>query len=187
MTTYKTRPEETLILIVDIQEKLAPAMPAARLADVVRASGILLEAAAIFGAPVLFTEQYPAGLGKTLEALSTRLAALSAPRFEKVSFSACGDVPFAEHLATLSVKNAIVVGMEAHVCVLQTARDLSARGLQVLIPIDGVASRRDDHREVGLDLAKAAGATVTTTETIAFDWLGRAGSDAFRRLSKLIR
>ena len=77
--------------------------------------------------------------------------------------------------------------MEAHVCVFQTVRELTARGVTVHVPLDGVASRRDDHRAAGLSLCSAAGATVTTMETIVFDWLRRAGTDEFKRLSKLIR
>jgi nicotinamidase-related amidase len=73
------------------------------------------------------------------------------------------------------------------VCVYQTVRELTARGIGVHVPIDGVASRRDDHRAAGIDLCRAAGATVTTMETIVFDWLRRAGSDEFKRLSKLLR
>ena len=77
--------------------------------------------------------------------------------------------------------------MESHVCVYQTVRDLVARGLEVHVPIDGVTSRRDDHRAAGIGLCERAGAVRTTTESVVFDWLGRAGTDAFRELSKRIR
>lgn len=189
MIASPTRPDpkDTLILVVDVQERLASAMPAARLADTVRAGSILLEAATTFGAGVLATEQYPQGLGPTVAALAERLDAARAPRLTKTSFSACGDPAIAEQLAALGKHTVVVLGMETHVCVFQTVRDLAARGLRVLVPQDGVASRRDDHRDVGLELCRAAGATVTTTETLVFDWLGAAGSDAFKRLSKLIR
>lgn len=189
MTAKPSRfePKDTLLLVVDVQERLASAMPPARLADTVRAGTILLEAAATFGASVLATEQYPQGLGPTVAALAERLDAAGAPRLSKTSFSACGDPAIAAHLASLGKTTIVVVGMETHVCVFQTVRDLAARGLQVVVPVDGVASRRDDHRDVGLELCRAAGATLSTTETLVFDWLGAAGSDAFKRLSKLIR
>jgi nicotinamidase-related amidase len=77
--------------------------------------------------------------------------------------------------------------MEAHVCVFQTVRELAARGINVLVPIDGVASRRDDHRAAGLELCRAAGATLTTMETVVFDWLQRAGTAEFKKISKLVR
>ena len=113
------------------------------------------------------------------------LGAAGAARVEKLEFSACDAPSFAEKLS--GAKSAVVVGMESHVCVFQTVRDLVARGLSVYVPIDGVSSRRDDHREAGIQLCERAGATRTTTESIVFDWLRRAGSDEFKQLSKLIR
>jgi nicotinamidase-related amidase len=77
--------------------------------------------------------------------------------------------------------------METHVCVYQTVRDLAALGVEVHLPIDGVSSRRDDHRDAGIDLCVRAGAVRTTTESIAFDWLRVAGTAEFKRLSALIR
>ena len=78
-------------------------------------------------------------------------------------------------------------GMETHVCVYQTVRELCARGVRVHVPIDGVASRREDHRLTGIELCRAAGATITTMETVVFDWLRIAGTEPFKQLSKLIR
>jgi nicotinamidase-related amidase len=77
--------------------------------------------------------------------------------------------------------------METHVCVFQTVRDLLSAGFVVHVPIDGVCSRREDHKQAGLELCRSAGAVVTTAETVVFDWLERAGSDDFRELSKLMR
>jgi nicotinamidase-related amidase len=81
----------------------------------------------------------------------------------------------------------IVVGMEAHVCVYQTVRDLTARGVNVLVPVDAVVSRREEDRSAGIALCERAGAVPTTVETVVFDWLERAGTDEFRALSKLLR
>ena len=128
-------PRETTILVIDVQEKLAAAMPPAAVADVTRAATVLLEAA----------------------------------------------------WSSTRSKTAIVLGMEAHVCVFQTVRELTARGVSVLVPIDGVASRRDDHRAAGLELCRSAGALLTTMETIVFDWLQRAGTPEFKKISKLVR
>lgn len=180
-------PRECAVLIIDVQEKLAAAMPAHQLAELNRAASVLVEAAAILGAKIIATEQYPAGLGRTLPSLKEQLARAGAPTLEKVEFSACDNPGFERVLAAARARAAVVVGMEAHVCVFQTARDLAARGVDVLVPIDGVASRRDDHRATGLDLCRAAGATITTAESVAFDWLQRAGTDEFKRISKLIR
>jgi nicotinamidase-related amidase len=180
-------PLETTVLIIDVQEKLAAAMSPAAVADVTRAATVLLEAAATFGARVIATEQYPQGLGHTLAPIAERLVAASSPVIEKVEFSACDNRAFERAWATTRSKTAIVLGMEAHVCVFQTVRELTARGVNVLVPIDGVASRRDDHRAAGLELCRSAGALLTTMETIVFDWLQRAGTPEFKKISKLVR
>jgi nicotinamidase-related amidase len=183
----RLNPKECAVLIIDVQEKLAAAIPPPQIAELTRAAAVLIEAASLLGAKVIATEQYPAGLGRTLPALAERLAHAGAPTIEKIEFSACDNAAFERAFAAASARSAIVVGMEAHICVFQTARELAARGVEVFVPIDGVASRRDDHRAAGLDLCRTAGATITTAETVVFDWLARAGGDEFKRISKLIR
>ncbi|HSN99028.1 MAG TPA: isochorismatase family protein, partial [Candidatus Nanopelagicales bacterium] len=110
-----------------------------------------------------------------------------APVVSKMEFSACEAGGFEQLWAKRSPRVAIVVGMETHVCVYQTVRELCARGVLVHVPIDGVASRREDHRQTGIELCRAAGATITTMETVVFDWLRVAGTEPFRQLSRLIR
>lgn len=183
----RLQPNECAVVVVDIQEKLSAAMPPQQLAELTRSASILIEAAMTLGARVIATEQYPAGLGSTLAPIAALLEKAGAPRITKLDFSACDEATFERAWASMSPRAAIVIGMEAHVCVFQTARELAARGISVHVPLDGVASRRDDHRAAGLDLCRAAGATITTSETIVFDWLRRAGSDEFKKLSKLIR
>lgn len=183
----RLEPTECTVVVVDVQEKLAAAMPPARLADVTRAATILIEAARSLGADVVATEQYPQGLGPTIAPIAHRLAEAGAPTIAKLDFCACDEPAFQRAFHARAPRAAIVLGMEAHVCVFQTARELRARGVAVHVPIDGVASRRDDHRDAGLSLCRDAGAVITTAETVVFDWLRRAGSDEFRRLSKLIR
>ncbi len=180
-------PKRCAILVIDVQEKLAPAMPEERMRELTRAATVLLEAAEALGARAIATEQYPSGLGRTIAPIAAGLAKVGAPVIEKVDFSACDEPSFERAWAGLAPQAAIVLGMETHVCVWQTVRELCARGVNVHVVVDGVASRRDDHRAVGLDLCRNAGATLTTMETVVFDWLGRAGGDTFKRLSKLIR
>lgn len=180
-------PKTTAVIIVDIQDRLAAAMPAAQLARVERAARILIEAARLLGAPVLATEQYPKGLGPTLPAVAELLKSAGAPCFEKVDFSACDASGFADRLVASGAKTAVVLGMETHVCVYQTVRDLASRGFEVHVPVDGVSSRQEDHREVGLALCERAGAIRTTSETVVFDWLAQASGDAFKQISKLVR
>jgi len=180
-------PKSSLVLVVDVQERLCQAMPKARIADLERSATILIGAAAELSIPVLATEQYPRGLGPTLAPISELLDKVSARRFEKVVFSACAAGDVRDALEASGAKSVIVIGMETHVCVFQTARDLVAAGYAVHVPIDGVSSRRDDHRETGLALCENAGAVLTTSETVLFEWLGRAGTDVFKRLSPLVR
>ncbi|MGK4009265.1 isochorismatase family protein [Sorangium sp. So ce1036] len=183
----RLEPAASAVIVVDVQEKLSAAMPAPRMEALTRAATVLIEAARRLGAPVLATEQYPAGLGRTLAPIAERLEQAGAPVFSKMEFSACDSADFERAWSQLGPRAAIVVGLEAHVCVFQTVRDLAARGVPVHVPLDGVASRRDDHRLAGLDLCRAAGATITTAETVVFDWLRVAGTGDFKHLSKLIR
>jgi len=134
---------------------------------------------------VLVTEQYPKGLGRTLPEVKTLLADV-AP-FEKTAFSCTDAEGFVEQLRALEAEHVILAGVEAHVCVLLTALDLLARGLRVSVVADAVCSRRAANLEIGLAQARQAGATITATETVVFQLLGRADSDAFRELSKLLR
>lgn len=187
MSALHLEPKESVILVVDVQERLFAAMPELAGTDLVRSGTALLEAAAFLGVEVIATEQYPEKLGPTIAPLAQRLDSLSAPRISKLSFSACQELAFDSALSATSRKQIILIGMETHICVYQTARDLAGRGFTVHVPVDGVASRRDDHRAAGLDLCRAAGATLTTTETVLFDWLGRAGTEAFKKVSKLIK
>lgn len=176
----------TALVVVDVQEKLNATLPENRLGDLRRSLTILLGAARELRLPTVYTEQYPKGLGPTEAAIREELERLGATRYEKTSFSACGAEGFDQALPA-GLRTAIVVGVETHVCVFQTVRDLAAQGVVVHVPIDGVASRRDDHRQVGLDLCARAGAVITTTETVVFDLLERAGTPAFKALAPLVR
>ena len=180
-------PVECAVLVIDVQERLAAAVPPARIAELTRAATVLVDAATRLGARVLATEQYPAGLGGTLAPVAAELARAGATPIAKMEFSACDNHEFERALARADVRAVVVVGMETHVCVFQTARELAARGVDVFVPIDGVASRRDDHRAAGLELCRAAGATISTMETVVFDWLRRAGTETFKHLSRRIR
>jgi nicotinamidase-related amidase len=183
----RLHPATTVLVVVDVQERLAAAMPPEAMERLVANATILLEAARLVGAPVLATEQYPKGLGPTVPALGHKLAELHAPPIDKLDFDACGEPRFAAALARISPRAAVVVGMEAHVCVFQTARELVRRGYETYVVSDAVASRKEENRMAGLSLAERAGAIPTVTETVVFDWLGRAGTDAFKAVSKLVR
>jgi nicotinamidase-related amidase len=184
----RLEPASSLLLVVDVQEKLAAAMPPDALERLVRNACILLEAARLLGVRVVATEQYPKGLGPTVPRVAEKLAALSVAPLDKLDFSALDDARVA-HAVTSPVRprSVVVVGMESHVCVFQSARDLAARGYATYVVDDAVASRREENRVAGLRLAERAGATRTVTETVVFDWVRRAEGAVFKQVSALVR
>lgn len=176
------------LLVIDIQDRLLPAMPAEALAQVTRNTQILITAADQLGLPIVVSQQYPRGLGATAQAIEDALAtARAVHRFDKVEFSAAAAPAFTQLAPGLGRDQWLLCGMETHVCVYQTARDLVARGWDVHLCADAVCSRTPANRELGLGLMARAGAIVTSTETCVFDLLGRAGSDEFRALSRVIK
>jgi len=174
--------DRAALLVVDIQERLAPAMPEAVLAQVIRNTTILIEAAKLLKLPILVSQQYPKGLGPTVAAIESILPP-TAQRFDKVEFSAARALP--PH--PLERDQYIIAGMETHICVYQTARGIVARGLNAYVAIDAACSRTKLNWKVGRDLIEKDGARVTSTETIVFDLLGRAGTDEFKAISRLIK
>jgi nicotinamidase-related amidase len=181
--------ERTALLIVDFQERLAAAMAPGDVALCERSLAVLLAAARRLSLPVVLSEQYPRGLGPTVAALRAGLAepGLTVERFEKVEFSGTDAPAFSDIYQRLGRDQWIVTGMEAHICVYQTARGLLERGARVHVPADAVISRAPSNVHIGLGLVERAGGLVTSTETVVFDLLGRAGSDDFRALSALVK
>lgn len=179
--------DSTVLLVVDVQERLAAAMPEGAMSRVVQNTSILLDAAKILGVRVVASEQYPKGLGPTVASVAAKLAEVNAAPMPKTCFDACSDLGIARALAGSAARAVVVVGMETHVCVFQTARELGKRGYATYVVADAVASRREENRVLGLSLCERAGAVIAPTETIVFDWLERAGTDAFKAVSKLVR
>lgn len=183
--------EDVSLLVIDVQEKLVKAMPEAIVTQLVHNIDVLAELVAHAGGTIYYTEQYPRGLGATVEPLKSRLG--DSARFEKICFSCLEDEGFTERALPELTEDVIVVGMETHVCVLQTVFDLVAHAYdeklerQVFVPIDAVCSRRKLHWENALDQLAETGATLTNTETLVFQALGEAGTEAFKHFSKRIR
>lgn len=176
------------LLVVDVQDRLASAMPDGVRAQVVRNTCVLIEAAKRFALPIVVTQQYPKGLGMTLSPIEDGLRdAANVHRFDKLVFSAAAAPELAALAPTLRRDQWIVAGMEAHVCVYQSARGLVDRGFQAHVVSDAVSSRTKANWQIGLGLAVRAGALVTSTEVCVFDLLGCAGTDEFKALSKLIK
>ena len=175
---------DALLLIVDVQERLAAAMNPAALAALEKNAAVLIRAARRLGVPVVATEQYPKGLGHTVPALRELLA--DAP-MEKLEFSCGASKEIARRIVTSGRRQVIVAGMESHVCVFQTVRDLMVGEFAVFVAQDAVLSRTEANREVGLRLCEKAGATVTSTEAVVFDLLGAAGTPEFKELAPLLK
>jgi nicotinamidase-related amidase len=180
-------PESSLLLVVDVQERLAAAMPPPAMERLVANAGLLLESARLLNVPVVASEQYSKGLGPTVAALGDGLRAAHVQPIEKMSFDAVDEPRVAQAIAQHSPRAVVVVGMETHVCVFQTARHLARRGHAVYVVADAVASRREEHRTLGLSLCERAGAIAIPAESIVFDWLRFAGTDTFKALSRRMR
>lgn len=175
------------LLVVDIQERLLGAMNPDAAEEVVRQNRVLIELAADSGWNIVYSEQYPKGLGATESTLLEALIGHGAARVEKTEFSACRNDTFKDTILPQLPSHVIVTGMETHVCVLQTVADLQARGHQVFVPHDAVLSRSARNKENGLALMKEVGAVETNTETLVFYALQKAGGDRFKRFSKMIK
>jgi len=174
---------DALLAVIDIQSRLLPAMAEDDQRRVVDHAGRLLRAADMLDLPVLITEQYPRGLGHT----DTRLAGLApaaAQTLEKTSFSACGAEAFLRCIDYSGRNQVVLLGMEAHVCVLQTALDLLARGLEVFLVADAVCSRDAAHRENAIARMRGAGAVISNRESVMFEWLRDARHEKFRDISR---
>lgn len=178
--------DKSHLLIVDIQEKLSAAMDAKVLDKVVKNTGILAEAAAALNVPVVRTEQYPRGLGPTLPALAVKLPADNVA-VDKTCFSSCRAAGVEQALDNDNRNQVIIAGMEAHVCVLQTAFDLLNKGFTPFVVADAVVSRTSDNYKNALYRMQQAGVIVTNTESVLFEWLGDARHEQFKALTKLIR
>lgn len=183
----RQNPADFALILIDIQDKLAPAMPAPRMASIERAVRIATTTAKVLKIPGLITEQYPKGLGATTAPIAAAGREMNCTVYEKTSFSVCGAQGVLEQLRSLGTQTVVLAGIETHICVYQSARDLREAGHAVQILADGVASRDDEHRQVGLELCRGLGATITTAETWAFELLGDASRPEFREISRVVR
>jgi nicotinamidase-related amidase len=171
--------DRAVLVVIDVQEAFRKAVPG--FDDLARATVALVSGADAVGVPVVVTEQYPNGLGRTAPEVAERLPEGAQP-LEKLSFSARE----AEGFDLDGRDQALVCGVEAHVCVNQTVLDLLADGVEVHLVADAVGSRFERDRRVGIEKAERAGAVVTSVETALFELVGRAGTEEFKRVQRLV-
>ncbi len=174
---------DSQLLVIDVQEKLAPAV--ADRVSVIERVAILMRAAARLGVPVLASEHYAKGIGHLVPELA-ELAPEGAV-FEKISFSCARQPGFLPRLRELDRPQIVICGMEAHVCVLQSALSLIEEDFQVCIVEDAVGSRRRADRDAALERLRRAGGAVVTSEMVVFEWLERGDAPAFKELLALIK
>jgi nicotinamidase-related amidase len=171
------------LVVVDVQERLLPAIFEKErvLQNVVR----LVRGAAVLQVPTFATEQYRKGLGSTVPEVAAAIPGF-AP-LEKLAFSACGASGFVSSLESQKVSDAVICGIEAHVCVTQTCLDLLDKGFRVFVSADAVSSRTPENYRFGLERMSAAGAVIVSTEMVLFELLGQAGTAEFKEILGLVK
>lgn len=172
---------DTALLVIDVQEKLVPKIQHA--AELIRNIAFLVDGARLLDVPVSCTEQYPKGLGPTVDELAKRLP----ERPDKTAFSCCAVPSVMDGFRRGARTKIVLAGIESHVCVMQTALDLLAQDFRVYLPVDAVGSRFSIDYEMALKRLEKSGATLTTAETCVFEWLGGAKHPRFKEASLLVQ
>ncbi len=175
-------PEKCMMVVVDIQERLIKAMDEDKYRKKMVAAVKIMNEMKV---PIVTTEQYPKGLGHTIPEIKELYTEKNLV-FEKTAFPCFGEIEFTKAITSRPEKTLIFIGMESHVCVLQTVLNALERGYNVIVPADCVCSRSEYDKEIALQLMRQSGATVTTIESIAFAWLKDAKHPSFKTISKLI-
>ena len=174
--------DNTICMIIDYQEKIVPAM--AHKEELLSNSIKLLKGLRVLGVPMIITGQYTKGLGLNVPEIFE--AAETESYIDKMSFSSYQEPKVQKALGETG-KHVILCGIEAHVCVLQTAMDLKAAGYQPVLVTDCISSRKESDKEIALIRAQQEGVLLTTGEAILFELTGAAGSDVFKQISKLVK
>jgi len=177
-------PDACALVVVDVQERLCPAM-----SDFQERFSMMQQAiriADILKVRMVVTEQYPKGLGETVPEIAALLPD-GCSVFSKTAFSCWGSADFAAHICAEPPKALILIGMETHVCVQQTALDARKRGLNVILLADAICSRREQDRAIALEYMRGQGIAVTSVEALAFDWLQDSAHPKFRDIAAIVR
>ncbi|HCE43069.1 MAG TPA: hydrolase [Lentisphaeria bacterium] len=178
-------PETSIFVLVDMQEKLLAAMDRADISRIISRQKIMLNAARELQIPVIVTEQYPKGLGRTTAELYTLVE--GCPLIEKTSFSCFGELVFRKEIERRHFKSMILMGIETHVCIQQTAIDAMKRGFQVFLPVDTLNSRNAVDASASLELMRHMDIYASTSESILFSLLQDASHPTFKKISTLLK
>jgi nicotinamidase-related amidase len=179
--------EDAVLVVVDVQERLVPAIDKELYARSLKNFKITIEAAGTLGLPIVLTEQYPRGLGHTVPDVLHALEGKTYARIEKVAFSCARDEGFLTAIAKTVRRQVILIGMETHVCVYLTSVDLIHAGYEVFVLDDAVSSRFLHNYQSGIAALRDAGAVVVSTETAVFQLLKVAVTPEFKKISSLLR
>jgi nicotinamidase-related amidase len=171
--------DRATLVVIDVQEAFRKAVPG--FDEIARATATLVRGARAVGLPILVTEQYPKGLGRTVPEVAEELPDGTEP-LDKLSFSASRADGFDLH----GRDQALICGVEAHVCVNQTILDLLDQSVDVHVAVDAVGSRFERDRRVGIEKAERAGAMITSVETALFELVGQAGTEEFKQVQRLV-
>jgi nicotinamidase-related amidase len=180
---YMLETTNTVLLIIDVQEKLVRVMhdKDSLLSNLQK----LIEGIQVMGIPVIVTEQYPQGLGPTVPEITNLISGFSP--ISKTCFSCWDSDDFRNKLEQLNRKQVLISGIEGHVCVYQTARDLVSRGYETYFITDTISSRTPENRQLSFKMMKQRGAYISGTETVLFELLKSAGSDQFKKISRIVK
>lgn len=171
------------LAVIDMQEAFGKIIP--DFGEMVERVALMVQACKLLGVPIIVTEQYPKGLGRTVPAIAERLPEDSSP-IEKLSFSACGEQEFDTRLRERHIEQVMLCGIETHICVSQTAHDLLQNGYQVHLLSDAVSARLARNRELGIDKIAKAGAIISSIEMALFE-LCPAGTPEFKQMQALVK
>jgi nicotinamidase-related amidase len=174
--------DDTVFIMIDIQEKFLPVIY--DIQSVIENSNRLVKSSSILNIPLIITEQYPKGLGPTVDEIQLED---NQSVIEKITFDCFGCDEFVSALDSLNRKCLIIFGIEAHVCILQTCLHAVEKGYEVHVIADAVSSRTQNNRNIALERIRQSGVFVASTEMILFQLLDRAGTDEFKAISKLVK
>ena len=173
---------KSVFILIDIQEKFIPVIK--NTDKLISNANILLEASEILKIPLIVTEQYPKGLGRTSNKIS-----LPSNHYviEKTEFSCFGNEEFVKKIKKLAVDSIVLFGVEAHVCILQTALDALKNNLDVHVVADAISSRTEENKQIAVERMRQSGVFIVSTEMLLFQLLGKAGGEEFKSISKLVK